>query len=153
MGPTSRTDRHWATRHTNRKLKSLFDVTHVKFSCPQLRWMEGVLPSFHRGICLIRNPFCALVAMTNQGTSKNHTGFAPKRTFASEYHLGIGPRMMFVRVRPQVVVGSVPADRALASVGRHVDLLGQRQGDGSPLRGPGQRHRLGDARGGRLPRP
>ena len=34
-----------------------------------------------RAIVLIRNPFSAHVAMTNQGHSKNHTGYAKAATF------------------------------------------------------------------------
>ena len=40
--------------------------------------MDNLKP---RAVCLIRNPFSAHVAMTNQGHSKNHTGYAKAATF------------------------------------------------------------------------
>ena len=44
-------------------------------------WDTPMDKSKPRAVCLIRNPFSALVAMTNQGHSKNHTGFASEATF------------------------------------------------------------------------
>ena len=53
-----------------------YDYSYSKNKTPMDRWNP-------RAICLIRNPFLAHIAMTNQGRSKNHTGFANQAHFKS----------------------------------------------------------------------